>query len=360
MGGRLGKDTIHEEGAAALIVTTINEPTDAVRELAAGCLRLGLDFYVIGDKKSPRKFFCEGVTYFDLKRQLASDLIYAHTCPTGHYARKNIGYLLAIAAGAKKIIETDDDNFPLPNFWTERKSRLTVPSVRKTGWLNVYKYFSSSLIWPRGLPLNEVNAAIPDYEKLVTELNYCPIQQGLANNNPDVDAIYRLLLPLPQSFLTDRKISLKNGVWCPFNSQNTTWWNESFPLLYLPAYCSFRMTDIWRSFVAQRIAWEADWAILFHEPSVYQERNEHNLMRDFSDEIEGYVNNAKIADVLSSISLKSGAESIIDNMLICYETLVSHKLIDVRELGLLEQWLADLHAVGYQSETVALIEAVKR
>ena len=44
------------------------------------------------------------------------------------------------------------------------------------------------------------------------------------------------------------------------------------------------MTDIWRSFVAQRIAWANGWAILFHEPTVWQDRNEHNLMRDFRDE----------------------------------------------------------------------------
>ena len=29
----------------------------------------------------------------------------------------------------------------------------------------------------------------------------CPIQQGLADRNPDVDAIYRLILPLPFSFM---------------------------------------------------------------------------------------------------------------------------------------------------------------
>ena len=48
------------------------------------------------------------------------------------------------------------------------------------------------------------------------------------------------------------------------------------------------MTDIWRSFVAQRILQENDWAVLFHAPTVSQERNEHDLMRDFADEVPGY------------------------------------------------------------------------
>ena len=55
-----------------------------------------------------------------------------------------------------------------------------------------------------------------------------------------------------------------------------------YPLLYLPAYCSFRMTDIWRSFVAQRIAWENGWRLLFHGPTMEQERNVHDLMKDFA------------------------------------------------------------------------------
>ena len=83
-------------------------------------------------------------------------------------------------------------------------------------------------------------------DRLAVEQVDCPIQQGLADENPDVDAIYRLVLPLPVQFETGRRIALKRGVWSPFNSQNTAWWPDAFPLLYLPAYCSFRMTDIWR------------------------------------------------------------------------------------------------------------------
>lgn len=99
-----------------------------------------------------------------------------------------------------------------------------------------------------------IHADAGDYEKISNLTVECPIQQGLADNNPDVDAIYRLILPFPTIFRKGRKVALGNNSWSPFNSQNTTWWKKAFPLLYLPSYCSFRMTDIWRSFVAQRIA----------------------------------------------------------------------------------------------------------
>jgi hypothetical protein len=100
----------------------------------------------------------------------------------------------------------------------------------------------------------------------------------LADENPDVDAVYRMTSLLPRSFRSDRRVVLGAGVWSPFNSQNTTWWADAFPLMYLPEHCPFRMTDIWRSLVAQRIAWENGWNVLFHEPTVRQQRNEHDLL----------------------------------------------------------------------------------
>src|SRR3712207_8325265 len=58
---------------------------------------------------------------------------------------------------------------------------------------------------PRGLPLDAVQVAPPDFQTLPVSEVECPIQQGLADENPDVDAIYRLILPLPQNFRRDRK-----------------------------------------------------------------------------------------------------------------------------------------------------------
>ena len=269
----------------------------------------------------------------------------------GHYARKNIGYLLALREQANVIIETDDDNFPTEKFWSERRRDQTVNVVTDAGWVNVYRYFTDENIWPRGLPLDRIRSEIPPYESLTQELVDCPIQQGLADENPDVDAIYRLALPLPLSFRGDRRVALRQGSWSPFNSQNTTWWRDAFPLLYLPAYCSFRMTDIWRSFIAQRIAWANDWAVLFHEPSVWQERNEHNLMRDFKDEVPGYLNNSEICAALEKLPIKRGLDSLSDNLRVCYEQLVRMELVGREELALLDGWIADM-STGVESTGV--------
>jgi len=337
-----------------LVVTSISAPNAALRMLAEGCLQRDIEFIVIGDAASPANFQLDGCRFYSLDEQSQLGLRFARECPTRSYARKNVGYLLALRGGATTLVETDDDNFPREEFWTDRERTQSVRAISDGGWLNIYRYFTDANIWPRGLPLDQVNSCGPSYDELTRAEIDCPIQSGLADENPDVDAIYRLVLPLPQSFCTDRRVALGSNSWCPFNSQNTTWWREAFPLLYLPAYCSIRMTDIWRGFVAQRIAWTNDWAVLFHEPTVWQERNEHNLMRDFRDEVPGYLNNSTLCEALEKLDLRSGVENLNDNLRICYEEMIRMELVGAKELDLLEAWISDLQQISSAESPVSL------
>ena len=209
--------------------------------------------------------------------------------------------------------------------------------------MNVYKFFTKKNIWPRGYPLEALKEPLPSKKKISKVV--CPIQQGLADQNPDVDAIYRLTSELPIIFKKSKNISLGIGSVCPFNSQNTTWFRLAYPLMYLPSYCSFRMTDIWRSFIAQRIAWTCSWSILFHNSTVIQKRNAHNLMRDFQDELIGYENNLKIMNNLVKLKLKPGEKNIRYNMFLCYKELVNLNLIDKKEIQLLKAWFDDLRII---------------
>jgi hypothetical protein len=331
----------------AIVVTSISNPNKVLHSIACGAVEYGYEFIVVGDSKSPPDFHIAGCRFISIEDQLKSGLELASICPMCHYARKNVGYLLAILSGANVIIETDDDNMPSCSFFLERQRYKAVYTLTNGNWVNVYQYFSDELIWPRGLPLDAVHRLPPAFDSLSLNTVDCPIQQGLADENPDVDAIYRLILPLPQTFFKGREIALGNNSWCPFNSQNTTWWFDAFPLLYLPAYCSFRMTDIWRSFVAQRISWENGWHVLFHAATVLQERNEHDLMKDFVDEIPGYVHNRRITEILGTMSLSKGLNYIPDNMRKCYEALVDLGVVDQQELKLLNAWLSDLEQIGW-------------
>jgi hypothetical protein len=333
----------------AVVITTINSPTRAVDEIEANAPKLSAAFHVIGDSKSPPDFKLEGGRYFDIDAQVATGFRFAALCPTKHYARKNIGYLTAIRDGASIIVETDDDNIPMAGFWDQRVRTVEAPLVSGSTWCNVYSFFTDTQIWPRGLPLDRVRDPVPALSSFASQASDCPIQQGLADGDPDVDAIYRLVLPLPLDFEPGRTVVLDKGVWCPFNSQNTTFWADAFPLLYLPYHCSFRMTDIWRSFVAQRIMWENDWKMMFHSSTVFQERNEHNLMRDFADEVPGYLHNDRIRKTLEDLPIAAGITAIPDNVRMAYKALMDMELVGKEEEALLDAWLTDLHGLPVTS-----------
>ena len=138
------------------------------------------------------------------------------------------------------------------------------------------------------------------------DLSDCPIQQGLADENPDVDAIYRLILPLPVRFRDDRTLALGRAVGVLLTAKTRPGGPSVFPLLYLPAYCSFRMTDIWRSFVSATNCM-GKWVVYsVFEGDCWQERNDHKLMADFADEVPGYLNNRLIGEALDSLTITAG------------------------------------------------------
>jgi len=333
-------------GPASIVVTSIASPNAVLRELASQSKAHGLSFYVIGDVPSPPDFYLDGCEFYGLEQQRATGFELAKLLPLRHYSRKNLGYLLALRTRPAILIETDDDNMPLAEFWLPRVPEPRVRMLSGAGWTNVYAYFSKSRVWPRGLPLDAVQTEPPPFESLVESPADCPIQQGLANGNPDVDAIYRLVMGSSSiKFQTGRQVALGPGAWCPFNSQNTAWFPKAYPLLYLPSCCSFRMTDIWRSLVAQRIAWEYGWHVLFQSADVFQERNEHNLMRDFADEVPGYLHNRKIAENLERLRLSPGLENIGESLIRCYEELVRLTVIGAEEMPLLRAWLQDFSTI---------------
>lgn len=328
----------------SLVITSISGPNTALRELAAGCVSHGWDFVLAGDGKSPTDFALDGCRFLSLEDQRASGFALAEVCPEKSYTRKNLGYLEAIRAGAEVIVETDDDNRPKDAFWQERRARLNCRQLAAEGWVNIYQYFSDGFIYPRGFPLAEARGAVPPLGEAA--VRDCPVQQGLADDDPDVDAVYRMLYPLPFRFELDPgTVMLERGAWCPFNSQNTTFFAQAFPLLFLPANCSFRMTDIWRSFVAQRVLHMRGMGVAFHAPTVWQERNEHDLRRDFAEELPGYLHNEEIRAALEAVTPGVG-ESIPVLMERCYEALIRHGFVGNAEEKLLQTWFSDLSALG--------------
>ena len=323
------------------VITTIAQPTSCVQTLSKKLEKTN-GLIVIGDKKGPFSYPVKNAQFYSLESQLQLDFELSRKLPTGHYSRKNLGYLLAIKQGEDCIYETDDDNQP-NNYWTVRNKKTNVFNANKSEWINIYKHFSNENIWPRGFLLDRINdsASNPIHNGVLEQIE-APIQQGLADLSPDVDAIWRLTQDHDFYFKRKESIALSEGSWCPFNTQSTWWWKEAFPLLYLPSYCSFRMTDIWKSFVAQRCLWEMGYKLVFHPAEVNQERNIHNLMRDFEAEIPGYTLNEKLITVLEQTKLLSGKENALRNLVICYEQMAANNIIPKDEMTLVNAWVSDI------------------
>jgi hypothetical protein len=321
-----------------IVVTSINPPTPAVEAIARLC-RGGWSAVVVGDLATPPDWHCAGVTYLGVEAQRRQFGPLADAIPYRHYCRKNLGYLYALRQGARVVLETDDDNIPYDTFGVGVRQSVAGRPLTGPGWVNVYRHFTRQAVWPRGLPLDAVHAAGTLGDPAGPR--DCPVQQYLADNDPDVDAIYRLTQG-GTVFFDDRAdtVVLDRDTWCPFNSQNTVFFPEAFPLLYLPCHVSFRVTDIWRSFVAQAALAHHGYALAFHPPTVEQVRNAHDLMRDFADEVEGYLHNRAIMEVLTRTlpTRRPQGTGLAATASLLWCSLADAGFIPERELPLLEAW----------------------
>ncbi len=94
------------------VITSIQAPTPSVKGLCDRLRPHSIPLLVVGDKKGPFAYDLEGAEFFTLAQQAGLPFCLASLLPAGHYARKNLGYLVAMARGARCIYETDDDNAP--------------------------------------------------------------------------------------------------------------------------------------------------------------------------------------------------------------------------------------------------------
>ena len=321
-----------------IVVTSINPPTKAIRAYS----RLdGYNTIVVGDTKSPDDWHCTNVEYLALEDQAAPGFRCERKLPTGHYCRKNVGYLRAIRNGADVIMDTDDDTIPygIPSF-PRFEGHFRSPTLDDR-WINVYRYFTNAKCWPRGFPLDAIRNENPSLEKGDFKIS---VWQGLVDNEPDVDAIYRLVCNESIVFEERDPVVLTGSQFCPTNSQNTVFSSEAFPLLYLPHTVTFRFTDILRGLVLQQVLAAAGRCIGFHGATVYQERNPHDLMVDFESEIPCYLYARQIPEIVN-FAMTEG-RSVSDNLFDAYLGLANKKIVQPSELECLEGWLRDCQAPG--------------
>jgi hypothetical protein len=246
-----------------------------------------------------------------------------------------VGYLYAFLNGAEWVFDTDDDNLPIKGFAETITANRVANIVARDGFVNVYKYFTEYPVWPRGIPLPDIQQRGDVVGS--TDARSFFITQFLADEDPDVDAIYRLTNNGRISFdRTAPPLLLKPGTWSPFNSQATLIHRKYFRTLYLPCHVPFRMTDIWRSFVAQKLLWQDDEGVAFIAPNVVQERNPHDFFKDFKDEILGYLHNYEICAAMDSLALDGKTPG--EQMVACYQAMQSVGVVKALEFDVIDEW----------------------
>ncbi|RYY62113.1 MAG: DUF288 domain-containing protein [Chitinophagaceae bacterium] len=317
-----------------IIITSIFDPTTAIESFST---MPGYQLVVVGDKKTPKGWNYKNVVYLDVDAQVELAAGLANAIPYNHYGRKMLGYIYAMQQGAEIIIDTDDDNIPYPG-WTfpgfEGRFRQTENSL---GWINIYHHFSDQPIWPRGLPLRNIRDS---RDKIKWQAEEQPasvgIWQGLADEDPDVDAIYRLTSDTPCIFKKGQPVVLGKGTISPFNSQNTAYRKELFPLLFLPSFVTFRFTDILRGIIAQPVLWQAGYLLGFTEATVVQKRNVHDYFKDFQSEVPMYLHTETS---LEAVAAAMGDRPVKDNLWQAYEALLKLSIVEKKEMDVLSEWL---------------------
>jgi hypothetical protein len=325
-----------------IVVTTINYPSAALKKLAA---LKDWHLVVVGDRKTPKDWHLENCEFLSIEKQQTLDYEIIKLLPENHYCRKNIGYLYAISRGAKVIYETDDDNELIDGIVTLSDNELVEVNVIGKNSINIFSYFGQPTVWPRGFPLDQI-ADSSNYQVKNVSKQRCGVIQSLINKDSDVDAIFRLTQYRDIYF--DKKIPcvLPVGVFCPFNTQNTIFAYESFWGLMIPSTTSFRVCDIWRSYIVQRLLWEIDLRLCFTSPTAVQERNPHNLFKDFCDEQDLYLKSGSLIQFL--LKWRSEACNFQERIENLIQKLVEAEYLKSEEIVLVKAWICDLTKLRYQ------------
>ena len=320
-----------------IIITSVFPPTEAVRAFSTNT---NYQLIVVGDKKTPKDWNCQNTVFIPADdNSLLKETKLQSVLPYNHYCRKMLGYLYAIQQDAEVIIDTDDDNIPKENWNFPDFTGNFLLHKDECKFVNIYNYFTDQFIWARGLPLKFVNN-FSDFSSAKPGFPNIGIWQGLADEDPDVDAVYRLVLDKPCIFNDKPPVVLEKGVISPFNTQNTCIRKELFPLLYLPVNVSFRFTDILRGLVAQPIMWLYGFQLGFLSATVVQKRNPHDYFKDFLSEIPMYEHCEKSVELVEKVVSKN--RSITDNLYEAYCEMARHNIVPTGELPVLEAWLEDI------------------
>eukprot|EP01013_Petalomonas_cantuscygni_P011932 TRINITY_DN2559_c0_g2_i2.p1 TRINITY_DN2559_c0_g2~~TRINITY_DN2559_c0_g2_i2.p1 ORF type:complete len:469 (-),score=134.88 TRINITY_DN2559_c0_g2_i2:1-1407(-) len=337
------------------VVTTIFDPSDAVRGMArrqGWCLVVALDEgskpYNLGDAAHA------DVVVLDAAAQKALAPLFPgffEAMPWRHFARKNVGFLYAVMSGARYVWDFDDDNILKSGMDLSPPATATrVYTTRECSAFNPYPHMGlGNTSWPRGFPLNLVREPCPFAACPAVRTDDVAVFQSLADHEPDVDGVFRLTHHMPLYFAPCAKepVTLARGTLTPYNAQATLYRDPGLWALLLPVSVHGRVSDIWRSYVAQRLLWDLGQTIAFLPPRVTQIRNPHNALADMHAEDPLYRQSLALVDVLQRWRAADDAAPIGRRFVELMVEMYERDFVGEKDVIATYEWISALHAVGY-------------
>jgi hypothetical protein len=273
----------------AICTTTINKPTEALLKFIDIAEKQDWLVIIAGDHKTPDDDFVELASKYESVIYL-SDIDQQTKWPKlsnmigfNCIQRRNFAMLHAWELGAEYIAVVDDDNIPSPR-WGKNVTvgqELDVMTQRTDCELFDPLSATHPQLWHRGFPtqlLDKRNLKHPIRIK-----RKVLVQADFWDGDPDIDAICRIALSPEIKFNPAQPIFAGDKP-SPFNSQNTFIHRELMREYFLFPYIG-RMDDIWAAYFVQAIHPDC---VVFGPASVYQQRNEHDLIVDLKNELIGY------------------------------------------------------------------------
>jgi hypothetical protein len=302
----------------AFITTTVNVPhvLKLYRKLDPSVF-----FFVAADMRTPLEAyqFCADIPDCEIyspDRQKELGYECSPLLGWSTISRRNIALLEALKWGADVIVTIDDDNIPLgPTYrfdFTVDCLHDGLVASSDTGWFDV-----GTLLDPvashRGFPHTK---ASPPVLAPITDAKI-GVAAGICLGDPDVSAVMRIAnhptVHRASELLRAGIVTDPKRTWTVFNSQNTAFIRELAPcFLMVPQFG--RYDDIFASLIAQRVMGERDLYVHFGQPFVWQQRNEHDLLKDLKAEQWGAENIVHFSDYLGQYVLqgKTIAEQVAD------------------------------------------------
>lgn len=275
-----------------IVTTTINPVTEAIERFE---MLTDWHLVVIGDKKTPKDYYLKRGTYVTPQMQEKYDKEFSDAIGWNCIQRRSFGLLWAHDMKADIVAVVDDDNIPYSDWGKDlmvgmdvevNYYQIDLPAFDPLGATNEKK------IWHRGYPLQLIPKR--DYSKKEKKVLRPDIQADLWNGDPDIDAICRME-HAPECEFDPSLFPIASNKISPFNSQNTFIKGALLKDYFLFPHIG-RMDDIWASYYVQAKGYK----VVYGKPSVYQARNEHDLVRDMKQEYLGYENNLNLIKDLAA------------------------------------------------------------